>query len=127
MLQFSLTVTCKKRDNLWQSAHLLFTYTHTHTWFMGADIALWVGWGQRGCDKQMFSWIGILGQVGLVKERERERDEIVSQAACTRREECLLFCTCEFSCQHLQTLHDKQPSDYSVGGGNGRDNVACHG
>ena len=38
---------------------------------MGADIALWIGWGQRACDKQMFSWIGILGQVGLVKERER--------------------------------------------------------
>ena len=45
--------------------------THTHLWFKGADIALWIGWGQRACDKQMFSWIGILGQVGLVKERER--------------------------------------------------------
>ena len=33
----------------------------------------------------------------------------------------------EFSCEHLQTLHDNQPSNYSIGGGNGRDNVACHG
>ena len=32
--------------------------THTHLWFMGADI----GWDERACNKQMFSWIGILGQ-----------------------------------------------------------------
>ena len=34
-----------------------------------------IGWDQRACDKQMFSWIGILGQAGLVKEGEREREK----------------------------------------------------
>ena len=72
-----------RRDNLWQS-HPPPRNTHTPL-LMGADIALWIGWDQRACDKQMFLWIGILGQVGLVNERERR--------LAARTKECLPFCT----------------------------------
>ena len=98
---------------------------HIHLCLMGADIALWIGWGQRACDKQMFSCIGILGQVGLVKEGEREREDIWQPALDERS--AYRSALGEFSCQHLQTLHDNQPSNYSIGGGNDRDNVPCHG
>ena len=66
----------------------LHTHTHTYLWFRGTDVALWVGWCQRTCDKQMFSWIRILGQVGLVKER----DDL--SVGTTQEKKCSPFCTC---------------------------------
>ena len=68
------------------------THTHTHTplvyWFMGADIALWIRWDQADVFVDWDTW------AGRSSKGEREREETVSLAACTRREECLPFCTC---------------------------------